>query len=83
MKSSEFCYWLQGYIEIGHDQLHQVGLTHDQVEIIKKHLALVFHHELDKLHGDKNHQEELQKIHDETKPPQFGGIDSNGNIYRC
>jgi len=79
MKSSEFCYWLQGYIEIGHDQFHQVGLNHDQVEIIKRHLALVFKHELDGMHGDQAHQDELNQIHG----PKFGGIGPDGEIYRC
>jgi len=82
MKSSEFCYWLQGYIEIGHDQMHQQGLNYDQTEIIKKHLALVFHHELDATHGDEKHQDELNKIHSTPIPPQFGGI-KDGVVYRC
>lgn len=77
MKASEFCYWLQGYIEIGHDQMHEVGLNREQVEIMKRHLALVFKHELDKEHGTPEHQAELQAIHN------FGGVGSNGEIYRC
>lgn len=83
MKASEFCYWLQGYIEIGHDQMHQQGLTHDQTEIVKKHLALVFRHELDKEHGSPEHQAELQAIHDKPIPPMFGGVGPNGEVYRC
>lgn len=83
MKASEFCYWLQGYIEIGHDQMHQHGLNYEQTEIIKKHLALVFKHELDKTHGDDKHQAELQSIHDKPIKPQLGGIGPNGELYRC
>lgn len=84
MKAAEFCYWLQGYIEIGHDNLHQIGLTHDQVECVKRHLSLVFKHELDAKHGDASHQAELQAIHDGPSKPAFGGVDpSTGAIYRC
>lgn len=83
MKASEFCYWLQGYIEIGHEQTHQQGISYEQVEIIKRHLMLVFKHELDLTHGDAEHQAELQAIHDKPIKPMFGGVDSNGNVYRC
>lgn len=78
MQASEFCYWLQGYIEIGHEQMHQTGLTHDQVEIIRRHLALVFVHDLDPAQV----AEKLQEIHD-GKPMQIGGVGPNGEVYRC
>ena len=74
MKASEFCYWLQGYIEIGHNQMHKQGLNYDQTEIIKKHLSLVFKHELDHLHGTPEHQAELQQLHN-------AGLD--GELFRC
>lgn len=37
MDSSAFCYWLQGYFELGGE-----NLSPQQVQIIKDHLALVF-----------------------------------------
>jgi hypothetical protein len=49
MKSVEFCYWLQGHFEIAPEGQ---GLTPAQVETIKKHLALVFKHEIDPSYPD-------------------------------
>lgn len=43
MKSRDFCYWLQGYFELAGEQ----GLTPKQTEMIKKHLSMVFIHEID------------------------------------
>ncbi len=39
MNSTEFCYWLQGYLELREDDK---PLTAKQVQIVKDHLALVF-----------------------------------------
>jgi len=38
MSSESFCYWLRGYFEIA----GETPLTREQVEIISKHLSLVF-----------------------------------------
>lgn len=63
MKSRDFCYWLQGYFELeSHDPSE--GLTHEQVETVKAHLAMVFKHEIDPSHGTPEHQKELQELHD-------------------
>jgi len=64
MKSTEFCYWLQGYFEM-HRASSQPGmsLTHEQVELIEKHLALVFKHEIDPSYGSPSHQNQLNQIH--------------------
>src|ERR1700722_16349532 len=40
MKSRDFVYWLQGYLEIS----EEAALTKEQVKLIRKHLALVFKH---------------------------------------
>ena len=64
MKSSEFCYWLQGFFELSDKQF---DLTTSQVNIIKNHLNLVFRHELDKTHGDEKEQAELNQIHTPIK----------------
>ena len=43
MKPTEFCYWLHGYFEISDNAV----LTTEQVEMVKRHLSLVFKHVLD------------------------------------
>jgi hypothetical protein len=69
MKSRDFCFWLQGFFE-----LHEAGpkrgepyddnaLNGHQVEMISRHLALVFKHEIDPAAGDAVHQGELNAIH--------------------
>lgn len=82
MKASQFCYWLQGFFEIENERNQNVDLTKKQVDVIQRHLALVFKHELDAEHGDAAHQAELQAIHDGPRP-QIGGIGPSGEIYRC
>jgi hypothetical protein len=52
MKSVEFCYWLQGFFEINSAMppggaLEPRGLTAAQTETIRRHLHLVFKHEID------------------------------------
>jgi hypothetical protein len=42
MKSTEFCYWLQGYFELRRGEAQSgMSLTHEQVELIEKHLMEV------------------------------------------
>ena len=61
MKSTEFCYWLQGFFELSESN----QLTSRQVEIIQNHLKLVFRHEIDPSYtSDPKEQEILQNIHD-------------------
>lgn len=38
MNPRDFCYWLQGYFEVGKSS----DLSKEQVEVIRKHLRLVF-----------------------------------------
>jgi hypothetical protein len=64
MTSRDFCYWLQGYFELQSNQQRVSSMSLEQVEIIKKHLAMVFKHEIDPSHGTPEHQKELQEIHD-------------------
>ncbi len=58
MKAHNFCYWLQGYFEL--TGLNQQELTVSQIKTIKKHLEMVFIHDIDKKYPN---QEELNKIH--------------------
>ena len=69
MTSRDFCYWLQGLFELGDTQS---GLNEKQTDTIRKHLAMVFKHEIDPGMGDEKHQGELSGIHDE---PKSGGSD--------
>lgn len=69
MTSRDFCYWLQGCLEVG--QLKE--LDEKQTEIVKRHLNMVFKHEIDPSMGDEAHQEELRQIHEggtENKKPK-------------
>lgn len=64
MKSESFCYWLQGFFEIsGADKLDAT-----QIATIKKHLNLVFAHDIDPKAGDQQVQDELNKIHSGFDP---------------
>ena len=70
MTSRDFCYWLQGFFELGNDQ----GLSPTQAKMVQDHLAMVFKHEIDPSMGAKPHQEALYNLHG----PQNGPIK-----YRC
>jgi hypothetical protein len=58
MKSTEFCYWLQGMFELVEPQT----LDARQTTLIKEHLAMVFIHEIDPSYP-KEQQEALNKAH--------------------
>lgn len=80
MRSRDFCYWLQGYFEILNDPPLGSMLTVAQVDIIKKHLAMVFKHEIDPSAGSSAHQADLSTIHNTT----IGGVDPvTGFTMRC
>ena len=57
MKSIDFCQWLLGSLKL----TDNAAMTPAQVEIIQKHLAMVFVYEIDPSYGSK--QTELNKIH--------------------
>ena len=82
MKSSQFCYWLQGFFEISNAGGQPVSLNPDQIKVVQGHLAMVFHHELDPEHGDANEQKILQAMHDGLTE-QLGKKDPDGKVYRC
>lgn len=81
MTSRDFCYWLQGYFEVAKGKSADLpgsgqALTVDQCDVVKRHLAMVFVHEIDPTHGSVDHQAELQSIHD-------GKNDNPGLVMRC
>lgn len=41
MSATEFCYWLQGYVEL-QPEGKLTGLSADQMKVISEHLQLVF-----------------------------------------
>lgn len=93
MTSRDFCYWLQGYFEIASkvpmppEPLNGYGLNSDQLECVRRHLALVFKHEIDPSAGPLAHQKELDAIHhdhDPKWPEKIGGVDPlRGLVFRC
>lgn len=72
MKSVEFCYWLQGLFEVGEPET----LNDKQVDLIKRHLNMVFKHEIDATYP-VSQQADLNDAHEgKPSPPQ-------GVVFRC
>jgi hypothetical protein len=65
--SRDFCFWLQGYLEVS----GATSLDERATEVLKAHLALVFKHEIDPSMGNAQKQQTLNKLH--------GG----GKLLRC
>ena len=61
MTSRDFAYWIQGFFELSNAET----ITKEQAIMIKKHLNLVFKHEIDPSMGDEKHQQELNDIHNQ------------------
>lgn len=76
MRSVEFCYWLQGLFELAEPK----QLTELQTDMVKRHLAMVFKHEIDPSYGSEKAQQALNAIHN---APKFGGVGPNGEVLRC
>lgn len=85
MKAENFCYWLQGYLELTGAGDKDFELTDKQVEMIKRHLALVFQHDIDpKTEPDPKKAEALQKTHDGPPATTFIPPFMPGEVtYRC
>lgn len=62
MTSRDFVYWCQGLFELAQPK----ELNAEQTELIRRHLQLVFHHEIDAVNsgGDPAKAAELQAVHD-------------------
>lgn len=82
MTSRDFCFWLQGYLELTAEGMadHDVQLNADQVSSIRRHLSLVFVHEIDPSAGSEKVQEALNEIH---KHPQFDKKKNPDGMMRC
>ena len=59
MKADNFCYWMQGLMELGNPD------TIDEVQLadIKAHLRMVFKYDIDLKYGGEKHQRRLSQIH--------------------
>ena len=95
MTSRDFCFWLQGFFELQETAEIPVGtivssnaflqLGPKQVDTVKRHLALVFKHEIDPSMGTPAHQQTLDKIHaapTQSVPP-FPPANPGGLQFRC
>jgi hypothetical protein len=72
MKSTEFCYWLQGLFELG----KPTQLDAEQTRLIKAHLDMVFVHEIDPSYPE-GQQKKLNDIHNNA------GSDPFKTVMRC
>jgi len=87
MTARDFAYWLQGLFELGSPK----SLDEKQTDLVKRHLALVFVHDIDPKAGGPEVQKILQDIHDAAAQqppppglrPQIGGTGPDGTVYRC
>ncbi len=62
MTSEQFCFWLQGFYELA----EPTELSGYQVDLIKKHLDMVFLHEITPSYGKD--AAPLEAVHDAPKP---------------
>lgn len=73
MTSRDFVFWAQGFFEMAEPST----LNEKQVDLFRKHLNLVFFHEIDPSYTkDKEKQDEMYKIHNHN------GIGGDG-LLRC
>lgn len=64
MTARDFAYWLQGLFELGNPN----ALDEKQTDLVKRHLALVFIHDIDPKAGGPELQKILHEIHDGDPP---------------
>jgi hypothetical protein len=86
MTSRDFCYWLQGFYELSTANAPTSALTPEQSSMVKRHLALVFKHEIDPSidNGKPELAQAMQAIHDgKLSPPKIGGHGPGDTLYRC
>lgn len=59
MKSTEFCYWLKGLFDLADPK----ELDEHQTDLVKRHLSMVFYHEIDPSYPPEQ-QKPLLDIHE-------------------
>ena len=75
MKAEHFCFWLQGFFELSDVK----ELSEREIDIIKKHLNMVFIHDIDPKMGSAKHQAELNDAH-AGYPSDFN---HDKTVFRC
>ena len=81
MTSRDFAYWLQGFFELNPE--NTPSLSAQQVDQIKKHLNMVFIHEIDPSFPAAQ-QQELNDAHQKNDGfAHMGKKLENGAIARC
>lgn len=84
MTAVNFCYWLQGFFEIREAAGDPSGVVNSkQVEIIKRHLSLVFVHDIDPKAGPPEHQKKLNDIHSPLTVTSGGVTVGKDVVVRC
>lgn len=64
MTSRDFCYWLHGFFELqAATSPANARLTAEQSDVVRRHLAMVFAHEIDPQAGGKEVQKKMNEIH--------------------
>jgi hypothetical protein len=75
--SRDFCFWLQGFLELDGGE-EAPPMNKGQVACVKRHLALVFKHEIDPSMGPAKQQADLDAIHN-----PFHNTIGPGPTMRC
>lgn len=75
MTSRDFCYWLQGFMELrASTPTLEMGLDGNQTHLIRRHLSLVFAHEIDPSMGAADMQAKLDALHQGKHAQGSGGF---------
>jgi hypothetical protein len=64
VNTRDFCFWLQGFFEVHGTSNKDYALSPEQVDVIKKHLDMVFVHDIDPSMGGPEKQQVLNEIHE-------------------
>lgn len=78
MKAVEFCYWLQGFIEVANPK----NVNDEQFDMIKRHLNLVFIHDIDPSYPEEQ-QEKLNEVHNGLPFPPQKKPGQSQSVPRC
>jgi len=85
MTSRDFCYWLQGFFELRANPTHEI--SGPQADMIARHLALVFKHEIDPSIAKPGTPDAkvLDEIHEGLKKPVWPHRPDDGGsgLIRC
>ena len=82
MRSRDFAFWLQGFFEVA----NPISIGSKETEMIKRHLNLVFKHEIDPSMGDEKHQQVLNEIHSDDfhiPPSKWPPYNHDKEVLRC